>query len=65
MRVPDGVATLATDEQIEALTAAGTVHRHADLAEGRAEEDWIGDFELEVLDPADRVRGPLRVLRWG
>ena len=38
MSVPDGVAALATDEQIDALTAAGhTVHRHADLAEGRAE----------------------------
>jgi urease gamma subunit len=38
MRVPDGVVALATDVQIEALTAAGnTVRRHADLAEGRAE----------------------------
>ena len=38
LTVTDGVAALATDEQIAALTEAGhTVHRHADLAEGRAE----------------------------
>jgi hypothetical protein len=53
MRVPGGVAALATDEQIEALTAAGnTVHRHADLAEGRAErlaEVGEGDRYAEAL----------------
>ena len=38
MRVAEGVAALATDEQIDALTAAGAVvHRHAELTEGRAE----------------------------
>jgi urease gamma subunit len=53
MRVPDGVAALATDVQIEALTAAGnTVRRHADLAEGRAErlaEVGEGDRYAEAL----------------
>jgi hypothetical protein len=53
MSVPDGVAALATDEQIEALTAAGhTVQRHADLAEGRAErlaEVGEGDRYAEAL----------------
>jgi hypothetical protein len=53
MGVADGVAALATDEQIDALTAAGaTVHRHADLAEGRAErlaEVGEGDRYAEVL----------------
>jgi hypothetical protein len=38
MRVAEGVAALATEEQIDAHTAGGaTVHRHAELAEGRAE----------------------------
>ena len=53
MSVSDGVAALATDEQIDALTAAGaTVHRHADLAEGRAErlaEVGAGDRYAEAL----------------
>ena len=53
VRVEEGVAALATDEQIVALTAAGaTVHRHADLAEGRAErlaEVGEGDRYAEVL----------------
>lgn len=53
MRVPEGVAAIATDEQIEALTAAGaTVHRHADLAEGRGErlaEVGEGDRYAEAL----------------
>jgi hypothetical protein len=53
MSVPGGVAALATDEQIDALTAAGhTVHRHADLAEGRAErlaEVGEGDRYAEAL----------------
>jgi hypothetical protein len=53
MSVTDGVAALATDEQIDALTAAGaTVHRHADLAEGRAErlaEVGEGDRYAEAL----------------
>ncbi len=53
VRVAEGVAALATDEQIEALTAAGaTVHRHADLAEGQAErlaEVGEGDRYAEVL----------------
>ena len=47
MSAPDGVAALA------ALTAAGaTVHRHADLAEGRAErlaEVGEGDRYAEAL----------------
>lgn len=51
--VPEGVAAIATDEQIEALTAAGaTVHRHADLAEGRRErlaEVGEGDRYAEAL----------------
>lgn len=53
MSVAEGVAALATDEQIDALTAAGaTVHRHADLAEGRAErlaEVGEGDRYAEAL----------------
>jgi hypothetical protein len=53
MSVSDGVAALATDEQIDALTAAGnTVHRHADLAEGRGErlaEVGEGDRYAEAL----------------
>ena len=53
VRVADGVAALATDEQIDALTAAGaTVHRHADLAEGREErlaEVGEGDRYAEAL----------------
>ncbi|MGD9525761.1 hypothetical protein [Pseudonocardia sp.] len=54
MRVPeDGVAALATEAQIDALVAAGaTVHRHADLAEGRAErlaEVGEGDRYAEAL----------------
>jgi len=50
--VAEGVAALATDEQIDALTAAGaTMHRHPDLAEGRAErlaEVGEGDRYAEV-----------------
>jgi hypothetical protein len=53
MSVAEGVAALATDEQIDALTAAGaTVYRHADLAEGRAErlaEVGEGDRYAEAL----------------
>jgi hypothetical protein len=53
MSVPEGIAALATEEQIEALTAAGaTVHRHADLAVGRAErlaEVGEGDRYAEAL----------------
>jgi hypothetical protein len=53
MSVPDGVAALATDEQIEALSAAGhTVQRQADLAEGRADrlaEVGEGDRYAEAL----------------
>ena len=53
MRVADGIAAFATDEQIDALTAAGaTVHRHGDLAEGRSErlaEVGEGDRYAEVL----------------
>ncbi|WP_136697291.1 hypothetical protein [Geodermatophilus dictyosporus] len=53
MRVADGVTALATDEQIDALTAAGaTVHRHRDLAEGRAErlaDVGEGDRYAEAL----------------
>jgi hypothetical protein len=53
MNVADGVAALATDEQIAALTEAGhTVHRHADLAEGRADrlaEVGEGDRYAEAL----------------
>jgi hypothetical protein len=53
VRVPEGVAALATDEQIEALTAAGAiVQRRADLAEGRAErlaEVGQGDRYAEAL----------------
>ncbi len=29
-----------------------------------AGESWVGDFELEVLDPDDPARAPVRVLRW-
>ena len=53
MGVPEGVAAIATDEQIEVLTAAGAiVHRHADLAEGRGErlaEVGEGDRYAEAL----------------
>ncbi len=53
IRVAEGVAALATDEQIEALTVAGaTVHRHAELAEGRAArlaEVGEGDRYAEAL----------------
>lgn len=53
LSVPDGVAALATDEQVDALTAAGnTVHQHADLAEGRSErlaEVGEGDRYAEAL----------------
>jgi hypothetical protein len=53
MSVPGGVAALATEEQIDALAAAGhTMHRHADLAEGRAErlaEVGEGDRYAEAL----------------
>ncbi len=53
MRVADGVAALATDEQIDALTAAGaTVHRHAELGAGREErlaEVGEGDRYAEAL----------------
>ena len=53
IRVAEGVAALATDEQIYALTAAGaTVHRHAELHEGRAErlaEVGEGDRYAEAL----------------
>ena len=53
MRVAEGVAALATEEQIDALTAVGaTVHRHADLDEGRAErlaEVGEGDRYAEAL----------------
>src|SRR6185437_6589984 len=49
MKVADGVAALATDEQIAALTEAGhIVHRHADLAERRAEVGE-GDRYAEAL----------------
>lgn len=27
-------------------------------------ERWVGEFELEVVDPADRTAGSVRVLRW-
>ena len=53
VRLAEGVAALATDEQIDALTAAGaTVHRHAELAEGRAQrlaEVGEGDRYAEAL----------------
>ena len=53
MPVSEGAAALATEEQIEALTAAGAiVHRHADLAVGRAErlaEVGVGDRYAEAL----------------
>ena len=53
MRVAEGVAALATEEQIDALTGAGsTVHRHGDLAEGRSErlaEVGEGDRYAEAL----------------
>jgi hypothetical protein len=53
MSVADGVAALATDEQVDALIAGGaTVHRHADLAEGREErlaEVAEGDRYAEAL----------------
>ena len=53
MRVAEGVAALATDEQIDALTAGGaTVHRHAELGEGRSErlaEVGEGDRYAEAL----------------
>ena len=53
LRVAEGVAALATDEQIDALTAAGaTVYRHGDLAAGRAErlaEVGEGDRYAEAL----------------
>jgi hypothetical protein len=53
LNVAEGVAALATDEQIAALTEAGhTVHRHADLADGRAErlaEVGEGDRYAEAL----------------
>jgi hypothetical protein len=53
MQVSEGVAALATDEQIDALIAAGaTVYRHADLAEGRDErlaEVGEGDRYAEAL----------------
>jgi hypothetical protein len=53
LRVPEGTAALATEEQIDALIAAGaTVHRHADLAEGREQrlaEVGDGDRYAEAL----------------
>ncbi len=53
MSAADGVTALATEEQIDALTAAGaTVHRHGDLAEGRSErlaEVGEGDRYAEAL----------------
>ena len=56
MRVADGVAALATEEQIDALIAAGaTVHRHADLAEGRAQR-------LAEVGAGDRYAAALRRL---
>ena len=27
-------------------------------------ESWVSEFELEMIDPADRPAGPVRVLRW-
>jgi integrase len=27
-------------------------------------ESWVSEFELEMIDPADRTAGPVRVLRW-
>jgi hypothetical protein len=27
-------------------------------------ESWVSEFELEMVDPVDRVAGPVRVLRW-
>lgn len=54
--VAEGVAALATDDQIDALTAAGaTVTRHADLAEGRAER-------LGEVGEGDRYAAALRGL---
>lgn len=38
--------------RIEAPDAAG------------ADDSWVGDFELEVLDPDNPASGPVRVLRW-
>jgi hypothetical protein len=29
-----------------------------------AGESWIGNFELEILDPATPAHDPVRVLRW-
>jgi len=59
MGVTDGVAALATDEQIDALVAAGaTVRRHADLAEGRAER-------LAEVGDGDRYAEALRRLAGG
>lgn len=53
LNVAEGVAALATDEQIQELIEAGhTVHRHTDLAEGRAErlaEVGEGDRYAEAL----------------
>lgn len=53
VRVPDGVAALATEAQIDALVADGaTVHRHADVAQGRAErlaDVGDGDRYAEAL----------------
>jgi hypothetical protein len=56
MSVADGVAALATDEQVDALIAGGaTVHRHADLAEGREER-------LAEVAEGDRYAKALRRL---
>jgi hypothetical protein len=59
MNVADGVAALATDEQIDALTAAGaTVRRHSNLAEGREER-------LAEVGKGDRYTESLRRLAGG
>ena len=56
MQVSEGVAALATDEQIDALIAPGaTVYRHADLAEG-------GDERLAEVGEGDRYAEALRRL---
>ena len=59
MHMPEGVAALATDEQIDALVADGaTVYRHADVAEGR-------DERLAEVGEGDRYAEALRRLAGG
>ena len=72
VRGPDGrryparhvTADLSQPEQFRRHLVSIARMEAPDAASVGAGKTWVGDFELEVLDPDDQARGPVRVLRW-